>query len=219
MAILANIWPLIARFRSKESEETIPDVPSPFVGPSEQLIGEIWQSGHPIKKRNGDYELHDGDRVTTNKFFETPVAFRLIAKTNSINLRFSYLVEEIIFNWEAKPDDLRLALGGPIPDKTVLGRGRIPINEWVVIDVVAERNSYAIYVNGGQRCFEPVDLSKSKGPFAIFQKFGSVIHVKSLEVGQLSRCTDFTNPRKACYSQQYAKEVPQISPRQTRQRD
>jgi hypothetical protein len=180
LGILAVIWPLISVWRASQRE--IFDLSSPFSGEPEELINEMLGSGPTVKMKSGTYEISEGDRITTNRSFQTPVAFRIVAKTNSTNIRFSYAEKEIIFNWEDAFDVLRID-GGPLGVQTIPGFGQLPINRWVTIDLIYRADRFSVHINGGDRFSRSADFSSYNRPLSVFSGAIATINVKSILAG------------------------------------
>jgi hypothetical protein len=172
-----------------------PTYPSPFKGRGKEKIATMM--GNHASRNDGIVELREGDKITTRQFFETPVAFRIKAKTNSTNIRLSYAENEIIFNWEHRFGELHID-GGPLHNKNKDGAGQIPINEWVVFDLIYERDSLRIAVDGSTRYHERADFSQINKPFSVFTGGYATAHVKSVLVGPpkilSARSTEKSNP-------------------------
>ncbi|HEX4124371.1 MAG TPA: hypothetical protein VHY37_06565 [Tepidisphaeraceae bacterium] len=132
---------------------------------------------------NGVYALKDGDRMTTKQEFVPPIAFHIVARTDSTNIRIAYAADEIIFNWELNPDQLRIG-GGPANGRHKQGAGRVPINTWVTIDLVVLPDSMTISVDGQQRYFTQADFSKIRQTLSIFQHQHANVGIKSIEAAR-----------------------------------
>jgi hypothetical protein len=158
----------------------VPPMPSPFRGKTSELIHSM--TGKSSAFANSVYVLNQGDRISTTSSYSTPVAFRLVAQTNSTNVRIAYAANEIIFNWEMDPTQLRID-GGPANGRHKPGAGGIPINQWVTIDLVVKTDSMDIAVDGDPRYHTQADFSKINEPLAIFPNARSIVQVKSLLVG------------------------------------
>jgi hypothetical protein len=190
VGVIAVFVPAIIRLErwSKPRADLIPSIPdckSPFSGPSEELIGQMDVINPPkVKIIDGVYELRENGKLTTKKFFKPPIAFRLIAKTNTNNIRMKFVAHQIILGWEVDENDNILKFGGGlIGDRRVNGQGWIPSEEWVVIDIFAYPDRFAIVVNDSLRFSEPFDLRLIDEPFTIRQGFNSVVSVFSLKAG------------------------------------
>ena len=72
---------------------------------------------------DGAMVLAGGKRITTPRKYSVPVAFRIVAQTDSTSIRFSYAANQIIFNWETDPDELRVD-GGPADGRHKKGGAR-----------------------------------------------------------------------------------------------
>jgi len=182
--IVSFLWPLLDHFRlalmaTTEKNEKIPQFTYPFSNPKQLLNGML---GTWSARKMGMIELRQSDSIQTKEQFSAPVAFRLIAKTNSSNLRFG-CAGFFILNWESHPwDDLRID-GGPVGGKHKANSGLIPYNEWVVCDVIITTNSMTLYINGDKRFSELGDFSQTNAPFIIFPAGHATLHIKSLETG------------------------------------
>jgi serine/threonine protein kinase len=169
-------WPLPAQIAGSGATRTIA---SPFNGTSRELIYSM--AGKSTSFANGIYELHDEDRIYTTTQFAPPIAFRLVARTNSTNIRIGYAANQIIFNWARNPDRL-IVEGGPGNGHIDRG-GQIPVNEWVTIDLVVKKDSMSIAVNGDLRYRINADFSQINQPLSLFQGAGSTVQIRSFLVG------------------------------------
>src|SRR5580698_6122245 len=73
-----------------------------------------------------------GQRLSTGCSFRPPVEITVVAKTDSTNLRLVYAADQIIFNWELDPTQLRVD-GGPANGRHKRGAGGIPVNQFVTV--------------------------------------------------------------------------------------
>jgi len=135
------------------------------------------------RDEQGIVTLKGSQRVSTNESFKTPVAFRIVAQTDSTNIRIAYAADQIIFNWEGRPTELRID-GGPANRKYKAGAGEIPKNTWVTIDLVVKPDSMTISVDGEERHLIEADFSKIDQKLEIFSA-GSKVMVKSVLMSRL----------------------------------
>ena len=56
--------------------------------------------------------LTGGQHFNSRQAYRPPIEITVVAKTDSTNLRLGYAAEQIIFNWEMNPSQLRVD-GGP----------------------------------------------------------------------------------------------------------
>jgi hypothetical protein len=160
-----------------------PEYPSPFAGEATQWMGNM---GNNYKSfNNGIYELDELNRVMTQQSFTAPIAFRVVAKTNSTNLRMGYAETEIIFVWETALDDIHI-WGGPLGkyDKKIYAQSAIPKDTWVVIDLIYTKTSMSVFINDSHKLTEQADFSGIKNSFSVFQGARSTVHVCSVQSGQ-----------------------------------
>jgi hypothetical protein len=165
------------------------DLPWPFGdGPKRQLIDKMSANRLSLKMKGGIYELGDGDIITTHRAFSPTIAFRLTAKTNLYELRFAYIEKEMIFNWGSNANQFRIGEvpgtreedKGPFDGKHVDGKGNIPIDTWVRIDVVVTETSFRVLVEGKERFFGEADMSGYKDSFRVYTWGLSKVSVRSL---------------------------------------
>ncbi|TAL01993.1 MAG: hypothetical protein EPO07_07805 [Verrucomicrobia bacterium] len=129
--------------------------------------------------------LTGSDRLTTVGTFQPPVEIKVVAKTDSTNLRLTYAADQVIFNWEMNPEELRVD-GGPASGHHRVGAGKIPTNKFVTIRWVVTNKGQSIYVDNELRFQHEGDYSGISRPVSIFPGFGSKITVKSVTVKPLS---------------------------------
>ncbi|NQT87345.1 DUF1080 domain-containing protein, partial [bacterium] len=138
----------------------------------------------------GDYvRLHvqgkgDKTRLWTKAEFSPPFAIRVVAMTDSTNLRLYYAGCRLIFNWEGKRTELRFH--GPEKDRKlpVPGQGAIPVNKFVEVLWVVEADRSTISVDGEERAVVERDFSRVRGKVGVGPAAGSTITLKELSVGR-----------------------------------
>jgi len=126
------------------------------------------------------------EKLSTPERFEPPVEIKLIAKTDSTNLRLSYAADEVIFNWEDGRDQLRID-GGPANGQHRAGMGSLPTNEYVNIRWLVTPQHQELYVNEKLRFKHAGDYSQIDRPVYVTPAMGSVVTVKSLKVKRLTQ--------------------------------
>jgi hypothetical protein len=138
--------------------------------------------GKIARREDGAIVLEGNNRITTEQQYAPPIKFTVIAQTDSKNLRLAYAADDLIFNWEVNPDELRID-GGPAGDgKHTDGLGRIPANQWVTIEIKVLADSMMISVDGEQRFFAKGDFSGVYQGLSIWPALGSVVKVKSVVI-------------------------------------
>ena len=138
-------------------------------------------SGRTARDAEGNYVLTNMERIMTDRAFATPVTFHIVAQTTSTNIRLSYAANQIIFNWEMNPDELRID-GGPANGQHKKGGGRVPVNEWVGMELVVRADEMVIYVDGQERQRVRADFSKVKEPLTLWTMGGSTMKVRAVGV-------------------------------------
>ena len=144
--------------------------------------------GSTGRKENGVIVLHEGDRISTDTAYVAPVKFKIVAMTDSTDIRIGYAADQIIFSWHDDPDQLRID-GGPADGRYMKGVGRVPTKRWVEIELLVLPGSLRVAVDGKERYQTEADFSHVNEPLSIFQGAGSVIKVKSVTVETLSAST------------------------------
>jgi len=129
--------------------------------------------------------LKGDSRLNTPKSYRPPVEITVVAKTDSTNLRLAYAADQIIFNWEVMPIQLRVD-GGPADGLHKMGEGRIPRGKYVTIKWVVTQTNQAIYVNDRLRFDHEGDYSQINRPVSVFPANGSTVSVKSIAVKSLT---------------------------------
>ena len=121
------------------------------------------------------------NRLVTPTSYRPPVDIRIVAKTDLTNLRIGYAADQVIFNWERNPNELRIN-GGPADQKHKAGAGRIPANQFVAIRWVVNLRSQQIFVDGQLRYEDELTHAALDRPVSVFPAVGSTVTVKKLEV-------------------------------------
>jgi hypothetical protein len=134
-----------------------------------------------ILKLNRVTVLKGSDRLDTPQSYRPPVEITVIAKTDSTNLRLAYAADQIIFNWEMNPWQLRVD-GGPANGQHKSGAGHIPRGKYVTIKWIVTTTHQAIYVDDQLRYENAADYSGIDRPVSVFPALGSTVTVKSIKV-------------------------------------
>ena len=121
------------------------------------------------------------NRLVTPTRYQPPVDIRIVAKTDTTNLRIGYAADQVVFNWELNPNELRID-GGPADQKHKAGAGKIPANQFVEIRWVVNLRSQQIFVDGQLRYEDKLTHAALNRPVSVFPAVGSTVTVKKLEV-------------------------------------
>jgi hypothetical protein len=129
----------------------------------------------------------NGDRafILTAREYKPPFALRIVAKTDSKNLRLYYHLGMVIFNWEGNEEELRIH--DPLTSEAigVADKGKIEPDKYH--DIVWEfyADGMRVLVDGKERARKLGDYEKLEAPLGIGPAFGSVITMKSFRVEPL----------------------------------
>ena len=126
------------------------------------------------------------NRLVTPTRYQPPVDIRIVAKTDTTNLRLGYAADQVVFNWEMNPDELRIN-GGPADQKHKAGAGKIPANQFVDIRWVVNLQGQQIFVDGQLRYEDKLSNLGLNRPVSVFPAVGSIVTVKKLEVTPLKQ--------------------------------
>jgi hypothetical protein len=126
--------------------------------------------------------LAGNDRLSTPGSFRPPVEITIVAKTESTNLRMAYAADQVIFNWETNPAELRVD-GGPANGIHKPDAGEIPKDKYIMIQWVVTAKKQSIYVDKALRYEHEGDYSQIDRPVSVFAA-GSKVTVKSITVKQ-----------------------------------
>jgi hypothetical protein len=129
---------------------------------------------------DGTVSLPNGRRMRTRQMHQPPVTFRIVAQTDSTNLRMRYAASQIIFNWEGNPSELRID-GGPANGRHKAGAGAIPANQWVAVELTVTKGEMIIRVDGEERYRTGADFSNTRQSMQIWS-MGSTVKVRSVQV-------------------------------------
>ena len=138
--------------------------------PTEILAG---MRGASTKGDQGGILVSRGQRLTTSASYKVPATFRIVCMSDQKDFRVGYAADQIIFNWEMNPDELRLD-GGPADGSHKEDFGRLPANEWVALEIAVRGGDIAIYVNGKQRYRGFADFSTVDDPFSLTSHGGDL---------------------------------------------
>jgi hypothetical protein len=129
--------------------------------------------------------LEGGNRLSTSNTFRPPVEITIVAKTDSTNLRIAYAADQVIFNWEGDPTQLRVD-GGPADGLYEAGSGGIPKGKFVTVRWLVTSGQQAMYVNNELRFKHSGNYSNLNRCVSVFPAEGSKVTVKSIMVKPLS---------------------------------
>jgi DNA-directed RNA polymerase subunit RPC12/RpoP len=124
-------------------------------------------------------------RLRSPQALRPPVEITLVAKTDSTNLRMAYAADQVIFNWEVNPHEMRVD-GGPANGHHQPGAGLIPTNKYVTIKWLVTLTNQSIYVDRALRFQHAGDYSGINRRAVVFPANGSTVTVKSFDVKRVA---------------------------------
>lgn len=134
------------------------------------------------KPKNLPIVLKKGESISTLASFKPPVEIEVVAKIEKLDLRLGYAADQLIFNWERRPDELRID-GGPADRIYTPMMGEFPQRKFAVIRWRVDKDRQTIWVDGKQRFEHQGDYSEIDRPVSILA-YGSEATVQSLKTRQ-----------------------------------
>jgi hypothetical protein len=153
-----------------------------FQAPANSSVVEQ-ATNYSLISQNGIF-LKNGERFSTPNTFRPPIEITIVAKTDSTNLRIAYAADQVIFNWERDPTQLRVN-GGPADGLHKIGAGGIPIDKYVTIRWQVTPDHQVIYVDDQLRFEHSGDYSQINRCVSVFPAVGSKVTLKSITVKPL----------------------------------
>jgi hypothetical protein len=130
------------------------------------------------KYTDGTYTITRRHSAVTSQPFSAPVTFRFVLMSDGKDFRIGYPADQIIFNWEMRPDELRVD-GGPASGNHKADFGRIPAGEWVTLDIAVHEKDFTISVNN-------VERYRASGDFTSVNKKLSITTRGDLKIKSIS---------------------------------
>ncbi|HZZ43033.1 MAG TPA: retroviral-like aspartic protease family protein [Tepidisphaeraceae bacterium] len=121
--------------------------------------------------------------LSTAKAYPPAVTFKVIAMTDSTNIRLHYGGVRMAFNWEMHPNDL-LIDGKPTGRAVQTGAGKVNTNQWLDIELKIESDRLTLSVDGEQRCSVPAKFTGIKDVLTLTTMSGANVKIKSVKVSQ-----------------------------------
>ena len=126
--------------------------------------------------------LKKGESISTVASFKPPIEIEVVAKIEKLDLRLGYAANQLIFNWERRPDELRID-GGPADKIYTPMMGEFPQKKFAVIRWSVSNEKQIISVDGKQRFEHKGDYSSLYRPITILA-YGSEVTVQSIKTRQ-----------------------------------
>jgi len=129
----------------------------------------------PAEKQSGGAILLNRSTIASSIVsYHAPVTFRMVLVSDNKDLRLGFAADQIIFNWEVLPDDLRVE-GGPIGGQHKPGAGRLPNGLWTALEMSVTTTEAVIFVNGAERYRAKGDFSTVRAPMTLDAHRGPIL--------------------------------------------
>jgi hypothetical protein len=157
----------------KKREAMIDTYWQPTTAAAKDLLPEMPSNG--TRNADGTISIRGVSQFTeTIPRIVAPATLRIVLQSDGGDTRLAYAADQVIFNWDGRPDELRID-GGPANGQHKPGAGSLPANEWVAIEWVVRLDEMIIYVNGKERCRARGDFTKIDKPLTIRAHRGTVM--------------------------------------------
>lgn len=135
------------------------------------------------KPKNTPIVLKKREVISTVESFKPPIEIEMVAKIEGLDLRIGYAANQMIFNWEVRPNELRID-GGPADKIYTPKMGEFPMKKFAVIRWVVTEDRQTISVDGKQRFEHRGNYSSIDRPITILAH-GSEVTVRSIKTRRL----------------------------------
>lgn len=125
---------------------------------------------------------HMNASAITDRCYRAPFTLRVVAKTDSTNLRLYWHLGEVIFNWECSVRQLRVHDPATGEQWGLEDQGFISIGEWHEFTWEVRPDSMRVVVDGRQRFAGEGLYGGIDAPLAIGPCFGSTVTVREFAV-------------------------------------
>jgi hypothetical protein len=126
----------------------------------------------------------DDSKVETVQNVAVPFRAEFEVKTDSTNIRLNYNRKQIIFNWEVNRTELRFQSFATGAIHAIRGKGEVPVNVWLKINLVVNNDDAEVFVNGELRGRVLDDFRNLQSPLSVFCSHGSIVTVKEFRVSK-----------------------------------
>lgn len=150
-----------------------------------ELVRFLLASGvHVRRHEDGLHLTHSSNKAfaVTPDHYKVPLRMCAVVKTDSYDVRIRFVRDQIILNWHGNPSVLKW--GDPAEGVTtdVPGRGALPQNKWVHIELIIQNDFAEILVDHESRYRHIGDYDALAGQIGIGPAHGSTVTVKSFTV-------------------------------------
>lgn len=128
----------------------------------------------------GGYGMNSA--AITPRTFRAPFTLRVVARTDSTNLRLYWHLGEIIFNWECSVRELRVHDPATGKQVGIHGRGFIEAGAWHEIAWAIDADAMRVTVDGDERFSTAGSYGDIEAAIGVGPCFGSTVTVRELEV-------------------------------------
>ena len=166
-----------AALEARQLAKNLTEQPGVLEGDWQEQIQRIMP-----KPKNTPVVIKKGDSISTITSFKPPVEIEVVAKVDKLDLRLGYAADQVIFNWERRPDELRID-GGPADKIYTPMMGEFPRKKYAVIRWNVTKDKQTLSVDGKQRFEHQGDYSAIDRPISILA-YGSEVTVQSIKTRQ-----------------------------------
>lgn len=136
--------------------------------------------GVSVIEIDGRFAIQDGE-LRSMESFTPPLTIHYRVKSDGSNARFGFAAEQILFDWETNPTQLRID-GGPAGGQHLHGKGRLPTDRFVTITQTVTADRMDVTVDGESRGRWYADFSKVHQPIRVHTVDWATLIVESIRI-------------------------------------
>lgn len=136
--------------------------------------------GVSVVELDGRFAIQDGE-LRSMESFSPPITIHYRVKSDGANARFGFAAEQILFDWETNPTQLRID-GGPAGGHHLHGKGRLPTDRFVTITQTVAADRMDVTVDGESRGRWYADFSKVHQPIRVHTVDWATLIVESIRI-------------------------------------
>lgn len=136
--------------------------------------------GNSVAESFGKIAIQDGE-LRSVELYSPPLTIEYRVKSDGQNARFGFGCDQVLFDWETNPTQLRID-GGPAGGRHIHGKGRLPTDRFVTITQTLTAERLDVLVDGEPRGRWFADFSKVRQPIRVSSADWATLLVESIRI-------------------------------------
>lgn len=136
--------------------------------------------GNSVVDLGGKLAIQDGE-LRSVELYAPPLTIEYRVKSDGGNARFGFGCDQVLFDWESNPTQLRID-GGPASGRHIHGKGRLPTDRFVTITQTLSADRLDVLVDGEPRGRWFADFSKIRQPIRVWTVDWATLIVESIRI-------------------------------------